>query len=260
MQTGAITQYIDVAQVVLYVFWIFFVGLIFYIRQEDRREGYPLEHDTTGKVNPGNFLFIPEPKTFTLPHGKGEATAPNGVRDTRPLKARRTSVTPGSPLEPTGAMPMLDGIGPGSWAERQDFADQMVDGRARIVPMRVAGDFHIAEEDPDIIGWPVYGCDGKEGGTIVDVWVDRSEHLIRYLEVATGEAASGRHVLLPMNFGLVKSGRKQVSVIAITGGQFINVPGTKSDQEITRLEEEKIMAYYGAGYLYATPMRTEPLI
>ena len=27
METGAITQYVDVAQLVLYVFWIFFFGL-----------------------------------------------------------------------------------------------------------------------------------------------------------------------------------------------------------------------------------------
>ncbi len=33
---GAITSYIDVAQVVLYAFWIFFAGLIFYLRREDR--------------------------------------------------------------------------------------------------------------------------------------------------------------------------------------------------------------------------------
>ncbi|HKK51252.1 MAG TPA: photosynthetic reaction center subunit H, partial [Myxococcota bacterium] len=32
MPTGALTGYIDVAQVVLYVFWIFFAGLIFYLR------------------------------------------------------------------------------------------------------------------------------------------------------------------------------------------------------------------------------------
>jgi photosynthetic reaction center H subunit len=29
---------------------------------------------------------------------------------------------------------------------------------------------------------------------------------------------------------------------------------------VTKLEEEKITAYYGAGTLYATPERSEPLI
>jgi photosynthetic reaction center H subunit len=38
------------------------------------------------------------------------------------------------------------------------------------------------------------------------------------------------------------------------------VPGTKSAEQITILEEEKIMAYYGGGTLYATPDRQEPLV
>ena len=33
--------YIDIAQVVLYAFWIFFAGLIFYLHRENKREGYP---------------------------------------------------------------------------------------------------------------------------------------------------------------------------------------------------------------------------
>lgn len=260
MQTGALTQYLDVAQVVLYVFWIFFVGLIFYIRQEDRREGYPLEHDTTGKVNPGNFLFIPEPKTFDLPHGQGQATAPNGIRDTRVLKAARTSNQPGSPLQPTGTIPMLDGIGPGSWAERQDFADVTVEGTPRIVPMRASHGFSLATEDPDPIGMPVVGCDKKTGGTIVDVWIDQSEHLIRYLEASVGSGPSARRVLIPMNFCVIQTQPDRVYVRAITGAQFASVPGTKSADTVTRLEEEKIMGYFGGGLLYATPGRAEPLI
>jgi photosynthetic reaction center H subunit len=40
--TGAITGYVDVAQLALYAFWAFFFGLILYLRREDRREGYPL--------------------------------------------------------------------------------------------------------------------------------------------------------------------------------------------------------------------------
>ncbi|MBV9775481.1 MAG: hypothetical protein JO143_00385 [Acetobacteraceae bacterium] len=41
--TGGLTSYIDVAQMTLYGFWIFFFGLIIYLRREDKREGYPLE-------------------------------------------------------------------------------------------------------------------------------------------------------------------------------------------------------------------------
>ena len=38
MSTGAITHYIDVAQLTLYVFWIFFAGLVYYLHRENKRE------------------------------------------------------------------------------------------------------------------------------------------------------------------------------------------------------------------------------
>ena len=69
MQTGAITNYIDVAQLVLYAFWIFFAGLIFYLRREDKREGYPLISERSGSITVQGFPPIPKPKTFLLAHG-----------------------------------------------------------------------------------------------------------------------------------------------------------------------------------------------
>jgi photosynthetic reaction center H subunit len=49
-------------------------------------------------------------------------------------------------------------------------------------------------------------------------------------------------------------------VESILGNQFALVPGLRTHDQITLLEEEKIMAYYGGGTLYATPERQEPLI
>ena len=49
MHSG-ITGYIDVAQIALYAFWVFFACLIYYLRREDKREGYPLESDRSGQV------------------------------------------------------------------------------------------------------------------------------------------------------------------------------------------------------------------
>ena len=40
---------LDVTEWVLYGFFLFFAGLIIYLRREDRREGYPLEDDVTGR-------------------------------------------------------------------------------------------------------------------------------------------------------------------------------------------------------------------
>lgn len=257
MPTGAITGYVDVAQLVLYAFWIFFAGLILYLRREDKREGYPLESDRTARtdrVQVQGFPGIPSPKTFTLPHG-GTVSAPNGKADTRRIAAEPVGGWPGAPLEPTGD-PMLDAVGPASYAERSDTPDLTIEGHPKIVPLRVAGDFTIASEDPDPRGMTVVGGDGETGGTVLDVWVDRSEVLIRYLEV---EAAGGKRVLLPMNFAKVDGDRGRVNVRSIFGKHFVNVPALKSPDQVTLLEEDKIVGYYGGGTLYASPARQEPL-
>ena len=42
--------------------------------------------------------------------------------------------------------------------------------------------------------------------------------------------------------------------------QFADVPQPRHDSQITFLEEEKVVAYYGGGYLYATAKRAEPVL
>ena len=44
-------EYIDGAQITLYAFWAFFLGLVYYLRREDKREGYPLESDRTDRTD-----------------------------------------------------------------------------------------------------------------------------------------------------------------------------------------------------------------
>ncbi len=257
---GEIQGIFDVAQVTLYVFWIFFLGLIVYLRREDRREGYPLFSEPSETYKPGDTFFIPPPKVFRLPHG-GTAIAPNGKPDGRPINARKIEPWPGAPLEPNGD-PMLAAVGPGSYAERSDTVDLTYHGDPKIVPLRVATEFGIEGRDPDPRGMPVIGADRLTAGKVVDVWVDRSEVIIRYLEVqlkGTGEAP-GRRVLVPMTFSRVDRRRETVRVHALLAHQFANVPGLKNPDQVTLLEEDKICAYFGAGTLYATPQRAEPLL
>ncbi len=261
MVSGITLGNIDLALIALYAFWVFFAGLIWYLRQEDRREGYPLESDVGGRFTRDPWFFVPKAKTFLLPHGAGTVSVPNDKRDTREIAATRSNY-PGSPLYPTGD-PMVDGVGPAAWAERSDTPDLSADGSPRIVPMRVAEDFYLAEEDPNPVGMSVVGADSQVAGTVTDLWIDRSEYLIRYYQVEIGEGDNAKSVLLPHNFGLMKRGRggkRQIYVHAITSAQFDRVPGTASTDQITRLEEERVMAYYGGGQLYATPQRQEALL
>ncbi|HUN91863.1 MAG TPA: photosynthetic reaction center subunit H [Burkholderiaceae bacterium] len=256
------SSYFDVAQVVLYAFWIFFALLVVYLLKENKREGYPLDSSRTtrsgGRVKVIGWPGLPAPKTFLLPHG-GTVTVPNGSADRRPVAAAPIAPYHGAPLEPTGAKPLLDCVGPGSYAERSDTVDLTYEGEPKIVPMRVAADFSVARGwTPDPRGKPVFGADDERAGIVRDLWVDRSECILRYLEVEVPTGADSRRVLLPATFAVVDA--KKVQVESILAAQFSDVPATKSPDQVTLLEEDRITAYYGAGTLYATRARREPFL
>ena len=86
--------------------------------------------------------------------------------------------------------------------------------------------------------------------------------MLRYLEVTTEVGAAPRQILVPINFGVFRktgNGERIFYVQAITGEQFAVVPGTKLPDSVTFLEEDRIVAYFGSGLLYADPSRQEPI-
>jgi photosynthetic reaction center H subunit len=99
MGTGAITQYVDVAQIVLYMFWAFFAGLIYYLLRENHREGYPMDngHLQGGPVQIG--WPVPEPKVFKMADGR-EILAPDVNRVDGSYNAQPAHAWLGAPLEP----------------------------------------------------------------------------------------------------------------------------------------------------------------
>lgn len=249
---------IDFGVIIFFVYLGAFLTLILYLRREDRREGYPLESDPGGVLEPaGSLIWTPAPKTYIQPFGRGETILPNSNRDNRALKASRTGAVSGSPIIPDGD-PMLAAIGPGSYAERAKNVDLTAHGDAKIVPMRVATGYTIARQDRDPRGYPVVGTDGGVAGSVVDLWVDRAEAMVRYLELRLNDGS--RTVLLPIVMAKISNRRGQVIVDAITGAQFAAVPALANPEQVTFDEEERIAAYYGGGFLYATPSRAEPLL
>jgi photosynthetic reaction center H subunit len=245
---------LDVAELAFYMFALFFAGLIVYLRREDRREGYPREEDLTGQLLPAGGMFsAAEPKTFKLPFNRGIVTMPDDSRDAMPQNITHRDF-PGTPFDPVGD-PLSSGLGPGAYAQRADRPDVDMFNKPRIVPMRVAEHIVVESRDVDPRGLPVTGCDDAVAGTVRDLWVDRSEHVVRYLEVAL---TGGGTAILPMP--MAKVTKRFVNTDAITAAQFAGSPVLASPDQITLLEEEKVQAYFGAGYLWATPARSEPLI
>jgi photosynthetic reaction center H subunit len=261
MGTGALTGYLDVAQVVLYVFWAFFAGLIIYLRREDKREGYPLDSDRTERTNRvivQGFPAIPTPKTFRLAHG-GTVQAPDGRADDRPIKAVPAAYFPGAALTPTGN-PMIDGVGPAAYAARSDTPDLTLEGHPRMVPLRVDPEFSVSPEDPDPRGWPVIAGDGEQAGVVHELWVDRTEPQISFVEVTVDAAGGPRNVLVPIGFARFDTLSRSLRVRSILSHQFADVPATASADRITLREEDRIMGYFAGGTLYAEPSRLGPLI
>lgn len=263
----------DVAELAFILFFIFFIGLVLYLNRESRREGYPLEHEQSGIIESQESLFDGEKKTFILPNGRGTYVPEDVPRDEFSklgnIQAKQAFGAGGAPWVPTGN-PMKDGLGPAAYTARADYPDLTFEGAPRIVPIRdsVHG-LMIAAQDMNPVGLPVYGADKKKAGTISDVWVDQSESLIRYVEVTTN---SGKKVLAPMGFVAVQGESFLGGILpfddqtaladieAIRSDQFDDVPGIATPGQITRREEDQIQAYYGGGYLYATPERAEPWI
>lgn len=167
----------------------------------------------------------------------------------------------GSPIIPLGD-PMKDGIGPAAWADRPDRPDYTAHGTPKIVPLRADKGYWLEPRDPNPIGLPVVAADKQVAGTIVEVWVDRSEPQVRYYEVKLTGSEEVR--LLPVgyvqwpNFGLW--GCDKVLVKSITSRHFRDVPTTRSRDQITLLEEDRITAYYAGGHMYALPGRDQPII
>lgn len=254
---------IDLVEILLLLFVFFFFGLVLYLQRESRREGYPLEEDTTGRQEPIDGLaWWPTPKKFVLPHNRGIVYKPDPAdRDTRAVNARRMAVWPGAPLIPNGD-PLVNGVGAASYAERAKVADIDLHGNPRIVPLRTLPQFDVVKGDADPRGMTLIAHDGRVAGVVRDLWVDRMESLIRYLEVDVpaqgGQAA--RSVLAPFMMCTVEGDKKIVRTDSISASQFINAPTLERNDQITRYEEDRVVGYFGGGYLYADGLRAEPLV
>ena len=251
-----LTPHIDVALLVFNAFVLFFIVLVFYLRREDRREGYPLEDEASGRVDtPGGAAHTASAKSFLLPFGHGTVTVPRDEREPVDIAARRIERFAGAPYAPTGN-PLIDGVGPAAWANRAKRPDLDMDGHARIVPLSTAAGYSITRNDSDLAGWPVVGADGVVAGTVSDLWIDKADRLVRYIQLA-GEGAP---LLAPMMMATVDRRRGRVVIDALNAAQFADAPRLEAIDQITLYEEERVQAYFGGGYLYATPERQEPFL
>lgn len=291
MPTAGFTSTFDVAELTLYAFFVFFAGLLIYLRREDKRDGYPLVSDRSDRIKHQGWPSIPRPKVFYLPH-VGPEVVPRTERDLTGLMVP-AAPWPGAPMEPVGD-PMQDGVGVASYAQRKDEPDLTFDENLpKIVPLRAAPGYYLAKEDPDPRGYEVFTADGVMAGVVNEAWVDRSETFVRYLELTVPRPADWpvappvadpaapvpqdhaddhpvpmeealetgtRRVLVPMQLVRLDSGRRRIRIKSVLSHQLAAAPAIKHPDQITLREEDRISGYFAGGHIYATPQRMGPLL
>ncbi len=245
--TGAINQHLDGVQILVAAFFAFFGCLIYYLRQEDKREGYPMEDLTPTNRPIEGFPAVPPPKVYNLLKG-GTTQMPHHYGSSA-VRAQRLLRFPGAPLVPVGS-PLLAEVGPGAYPLRED-EPLMAHGHPQVLPLRVAKDWSVAKGDADPRGMPVYDSRHVLVGTVTELWVDRAVKILRYLEMDLARPGAARTVLLPIYYADVSKRRRRVRVRALLAYQFADVPPLAHPDQITAREEDRVNAYYSGGLLFS---------
>ncbi len=252
------TEQLDIPLLLVIVFFLFFLGLVYYLRGEDKREGYPLESDrTNGRVSVVGFPPMPKPKFFKLMDGTLRA-APHPQRE-RELNAVPAYDFPGAPLIPLGD-PLVDGIGPASYALKADVPDLTFEGALTMVPLRNQPNYRFEDASPNPIGMTVVAADGLPVGTVADVWLNATEYFLRYIEIEGGAEVGNRRIMAPFAFASLKTGRREVHFSSLSRDQFARVPELASADQITRREEDRLNSYFAGGFLYSKTGRKGPFV
>ena len=82
---------------------------------------------------------------------------------------------------------------------------------------------------------------------------------MRYLEVVLEESVEPdplrRRVLVPQPYTRFRKRTREVRVQSMLAWQFRDVPRLRDPEQVTFQEEEKLVAYFGGGKMYAAALR-----
>lgn len=82
----------------------------------------------------------------------------------------------------------------------------------RIAPLDEV-DFEVAEGDPDVRGWGVWGKDGRRVGEVEELIVDTAARRVRYLDIELDDKLTGmsnRRVLVPIGAAQLEPDHSEV--------------------------------------------------
>ena len=247
MPLGSITYHIDFAETALVLFFLAFLGVVAYLRRLDKREGYPM---IASPFDAKQLLGAPvplEPKTYILQEG-GTTVAPHNY-PLPPMAATPLYGFDGTPLTPVGN-PLLAALGPGAWVMRRNEPMLTEKGELMLQPLRNLKEWSVGEGEADPRGMAVFDRRFVEIGVVHDVWVDQSIKILRLFEVELRPGLAAGRVLVPIFHTVIAEGAREVRVTALEAHQFADLPMPAKPDEITAREDDRLNAYFAAGYFY----------
>lgn len=255
MPLGSITYHIDLAQTAITLFFLVFLGLVWFLRRLDKREGYPMKASPFDPEPMLGFPPPPEPETYLLNEG-GTTVAPH-LYPPPDAKVKPLYPFAGTPLVPVGN-PLLTPLGPGAWVMRRDEPMLTEKGELMLQPLRKLPEWRVEEGEADPRGMTVFDWRWIEIGVVHDIWVDQSIKILRLLEVELRTGLASGRVLVPIFHCTINERAREVHVTALRAHQFADIPMPVAPDRITAREDDRLNAYFAAGRFYRDTDLTEP--
>ena len=250
-----LTQHIDLPQAAFWLFFVLFVILCWFLRREDKREGYPM------KASPFSRRPLlgspPPPGAFVYQLNEGGTTVAPHDYDQPPMRARPLYPFDGTPLAPVGN-PLLSPLGPGAWVMRRDEPMLTEKHELMLQPLRLLSDWSIEAGDADPRGMTVYDWRWTAVGTVRDVWVDRSIKIVRLLEVELRPGLAPGPILVPIYHTNIHERAREVHLTGLRAHQLAQVPMPAAADRITAREDDRLNAYFAAGRFYRDSDASDP--
>jgi hypothetical protein len=127
--------------------------------------------------------------------------------------------------------------------------------------LRDLTDFEVADGNPDVRGWTVWGGDGQALGTVHELIVDPEALKVRYLDIELDSRFHineyENHILLPIGVASLDSEGDNVFVPALNAESVLNYP-PYIEIQVTREYETAMMRALGLepvpdGDFYGSP-------
>ena len=246
MPLGSITYHIDLAETAVMLFFLGFLGVVWYLRRLDKREGFPMKASPFD-ARPLLGFPLPDAKAYLLEEG-GTTVAPHHYEQP-PMGAVPLYRFDGTPMTPVGN-PLLAAIGPGAWVMRRDEPMLTEKGELMLAPLRTSEEWSVEEGDADPRGMVVRDRRFVKVGVVHDVWVDKSIKILRLLEVELRAGLASGRILVPIFHAEVDERAREIRITALEAHQLADLPMPVKPDEITAREDERLNAYFAAGYFY----------